>query len=70
MNHSLLSADRATHLKILTVALLAAILFVGIGIAAHLSDRTGLDPRGGTGYVVVKAGKPVGYSRVESLPIR
>lgn len=35
MNSSLVTADPATHLKILTVALLAATLLIWIGIAAH-----------------------------------
>src|SRR5262249_47602162 len=38
MAHSLLSADRFTHLKILTVALVAGIVFVVVGIAANVSD--------------------------------
>lgn len=38
MAHSLLNADRFTHLKILTVALVAGIVFVVVGIAANVSD--------------------------------
>src|SRR5215475_4751888 len=38
MTHSLLGADRITHLKILTVALVACVVFVMVGIAAHLGD--------------------------------
>jgi len=38
MAHSLIGADRITHLKILAVALCAGILFVMVGVAAHVSD--------------------------------
>ena len=41
MNHSFYSADRMTHLKIVVVALVAAIGVAGLGISARLSD-TGL----------------------------
>jgi hypothetical protein len=38
MAHSLLTADKFTHLKILTVALIAGMVFVVVGIAANVSD--------------------------------
>ncbi|MGB8400631.1 hypothetical protein [Bradyrhizobium sp.] len=54
MNHSIYSADRTTHLKIVVVALIAGILVTGLGISARSSDE---------GYTqtarVMKAGKPV-----------
>ena len=37
MNHSILTASRTTHLKIVTVALIAAISVVTVGISARLS---------------------------------
>ena len=52
MNHSIHSADRGTHLKIVVVALVAGILVAGFGISA----RTNTDYQ--TAHVV-KAGKPV-----------
>ena len=39
MNHSIYSADRTTHLKIVVVALVAGIAVAGFGISA----RTGSD---------------------------
>jgi len=39
MNHSIHSADRATHLKIVVVALVAGIAVTALGISA----RTGAD---------------------------
>ncbi len=53
MNHSIHSADRATHLKIVVVALVAGIAVAAFGIAA----RTNVD-YSQTAHVV-KAGKPV-----------
>ena len=38
MNHSIYSADRATHLKIVVVGLLCATLVAAIGTFAHVSD--------------------------------
>jgi hypothetical protein len=38
MNHSIYSADRATHLKIVVVGLLCAVLVAAIGTFAHISD--------------------------------
>ncbi len=37
MNHSIYSADRSTHLKIVVVGLLCAALVAGIGTFAHVS---------------------------------
>ena len=37
MNHSIYSADRSTHLKIVVVALVAGIAVAGLGISARLS---------------------------------
>jgi hypothetical protein len=53
MNHSIHSADRSTHLKIVVLALVAGIAVAGLGISA----------RSTTDYTqtahVIKAGKPV-----------
>jgi hypothetical protein len=53
MNHSIHSADRTTHLKIVVVALVAGIAVTAFGISA----RTGVDYS--QTAQVVKAGKPV-----------
>jgi len=44
MNHSLYSADRSTHLKIVVVGLLCAILVAGIGKFARVSVDLGTAP--------------------------
>ena len=41
MNHSIYSADRMTHLKIVVVALVAGIALAGFGISARLDAVAG-----------------------------
>ena len=57
MNHSIYSADRTTHLKIVVVALVAAITVAGFSISAHTTSDEGLTQIASTR--VMKAGKPV-----------
>jgi hypothetical protein len=54
MNHSIYSADRATHRKIVVVALLAGIMVTGLGIAARTTDESYTQTAR-----MIKAGKPV-----------
>lgn len=53
MNHSIHSADRATHLKIVVVALLAGISVAGFGVSARTASGYSQTAR------VMKAGKPI-----------
>jgi hypothetical protein len=55
MNHSIYSADRMTHLKIVVVALVAATVVAGFGISA----RSGSTDEYQQTARVMKAGKPV-----------
>lgn len=55
MNHSIYSADRSTHLKVVTVALIAGIAVAGFGISARSGSDEGLTQTAR----VIKAGKPV-----------
>ena len=55
MNHSIYSADRSTHLKIVVVALVAGIAVAGFGISARSTSN---DEYTQTARVM-KAGKPV-----------
>jgi hypothetical protein len=57
MNHSIYSADRTTHLKIVVIGLLCAVIVAGIGIFAHVSSNFDL----GTA-ALVKAGRPTTLS--------
>jgi hypothetical protein len=65
MDHSLLSADRTTHLKIASVALLGVVLLVMIGGTARLTS-----PQTAPSATVVKAGGPAIYTRSEMATIR
>ena len=56
MNHSIYSADRATHLKVVIVALVAAISVTSLGIFARVS---GGDANYAQAVRVIKADKPV-----------
>ena len=64
MNHSFHSADRATHLKIVVVALVA-----GIAVAAF-----GITTRSNVDYTqtahVIKAGKPVAITSSGASVVR
>lgn len=67
MNHSIHSADRATHLKIVVVALIAGIAVAGFGIAA----RTNADySQTAQSTHVIKAGKPVVVTSAGASEIR
>ena len=67
MNHSIYSADRTTHLKIVAVALVAAIAVLNLVMASHLaSDAASLS----TAAAPVKAGKPVATSSSDLQLIR
>ena len=57
MNHSMYSADRATHLKIVVIGLLCATVVAVIGIFAHVDSNIDL----GT-VALVKAGQPTTLS--------
>ena len=54
MNHSIYSADRTTHLKIVVVALVAGILVAGLTISTRTTSDEGVQTAR-----VMKAGKPV-----------
>jgi hypothetical protein len=69
MNHSMYSADRATHLKIVVVALIGATLVAGIGIAARVSDTNSATAMKANGPVL-KAGQPVVITSSETNAVR
>jgi L-asparaginase/Glu-tRNA(Gln) amidotransferase subunit D len=64
MNHSIHSADRSTHLKIVVIALMAGIVVAGLGISA----RTNADYTQ-TAHVI-KAGKPVAVTSSDTTTVR
>jgi hypothetical protein len=70
MNHSLYSADRATHLKIIVVALVAGTMVAGVGIASRLDSASTATAAVKADKPVLKAGKPVIYTSTETTAVR
>jgi hypothetical protein len=66
MNHSIYSADRSTHLKIVVVALIAGIAVAGFSISAHNSSDEGYTQTAR----VIKAGKPVAITSSTNSLVR
>jgi hypothetical protein len=64
MNHSIHSADRSTHLKIVVVALVCATLVAGVGVAARVTDGL-VAGDGQMEATVMKVGKPKFPPRIE-----
>src|SRR5665647_470963 len=61
MNHSIHSADRGTHLKIVLVALVAGIVVAGLGISARSSADYSQTAH------VMKAGKPIAVTSSDTM---
>jgi hypothetical protein len=70
MNHSLLFADRNTHLKIVAVALVAAIVVVTASITAHLTRDSATARIEANAPIIVKAGKPATYTHNDTATVR
>jgi hypothetical protein len=68
MNHSFYSADRATHLKIVVVALVAATAVAGVGITARVNS--GETYAQADKVQVIKAGKPVLVTKTDQSIVR
>jgi hypothetical protein len=66
MNHSIYSADRTTHLKIVIMALVVGIAGVGLALSSRSSSDAGTTQTAG----IVKAGKPVVTTSSDALIIR
>ena len=66
MNYSIYTADRATHLKIVVVALVAGIVVAAIGISARGFSDDGYSQTAR----VVKAGKPMAVTNSNTLMVR
>ena len=66
MNHSIYSADRSTHLKIVVLALVAGIAVAAFGISARSYQDDGYTQTAR----VIKAGKPVVITNSNASMVR
>ena len=68
MNHSLVTADRTTHLKIVAVSLIAAIAVILVGVTARVTDNgtARMEAQG----PVLKAGKPATVTAAEGNAVQ
>ncbi|QWG14252.1 hypothetical protein KMZ68_06100 [Bradyrhizobium sediminis] len=66
MNHSIYSADRSTHLKIVVVALVAGIAVAGFSVLARTTSDEGYTQTAR----VIKAGKPVAITSATTSTVR
>jgi hypothetical protein len=68
MSHSLINADRRTHLKIVTVAIVCAVTVVAVGVTARVSQPDAASGRTFAHGPVLKVGKAV-ISATSRAPI-
>jgi hypothetical protein len=64
MNHSIHSADRTTHLKIVAIALVAGLALAGFGISARNSSDYAQTAH------VIKAGKAIAITSSDTVMVR
>jgi hypothetical protein len=74
MNHSIVTADRNTHVKMVVVALVAAIMVVTVGIAAHLRtsgvELAGVMPDRTVKVGVVKPAATMNWTAHDGVAVR
>jgi hypothetical protein len=70
MNHSFYSADRMTHLKIVIVALVAAIGVAGLGISARVTSTDGDIQTARASGPVIKASKTIMLTSSDQTVVR
>ncbi|WP_438275315.1 hypothetical protein [Nitrobacter sp.] len=66
MNHSIYSADRMTHLKVVVVALVAGIAVAGFAISARMNVDDGFTQTAR----VIKVGKPMAITSSDAMVVR
>jgi hypothetical protein len=66
-NHSIYSADRTTHLKIVAIALVAGIAVAGFGISVRSNSNEGYNSQSAR---VIKAGQPVTVTSSNASVVR
>lgn len=66
MNHSIYSADRTTHLKIVVVALVAGIMVAGFGLSSRFNSDEGFTQTAR----IIKADRPVAMTSTAQSVVR
>ena len=66
MNHSIYSADRTTHLKIVGMAFIVGVLITGFGISMRSNDSI----NSVQATRVIKADKPVMWTSTDTSVVR
>ena len=69
MNYTLMTADRATHLKVVIVSLIASIVIV-VGVIAARPSLPDMSTQLEARAPVLKAGKPVIWTSSEKVTVR
>ncbi|RIK98644.1 MAG: hypothetical protein DCC74_03725 [Proteobacteria bacterium] len=69
MNHSIYSADRMTHLKIVVVALVTAVTIAGVSVTTRITSGDSYETARVT-TPVVKATKDVLVTRSDNTMVR
>jgi hypothetical protein len=69
-NSSIVTADRVTHLKIVVVGLVLAILVAGVGVASRITDTAWNVANGRYEATVVKASMPMTASTSDTTTVR
>jgi hypothetical protein len=69
-NSSIATADRVTHLKIVAVSLVAAIMVVAVGITARPTVGDSVSARLKADVTIVQAGKPMTISGSDAITVR
>jgi hypothetical protein len=69
MNYTLMTADRATHLKVVIVSLMASIAIV-VGVMAARPGLPDMSTQLEARAPVLKAGKPATWTSSEKVTIR
>jgi hypothetical protein len=70
MNYSILTADRNTHLKVITLALIGALTVAVIGWNARFEESGSTVASAKTSGTVVKASKTVQFTTRDNAEVR
>jgi hypothetical protein len=69
-NSSIATADRVTHLKIVAVSLVAAMMVIAVGITARPTIGDSVTARLKADAPILQAGKPMTVTRSDTITLR